>query len=547
MVGRITTATEMGSSSFAQALWAPSSSLLLRVLDLETQKTAKMAGNALCDVFRIFLLLTCLPTNDLRHFVSKSVIPSPCYPRPNTMLLRVSLTVLLLGTNVLGFVPLSPGRVGTGGRTDAERTTRLQMSVPNPLDTLTSGFASICRLPGGTTVIESASKLAPEEMPTLKQLYDVETSSPCRKVRERITELDLAVETVIPAASNSRVFTDSSSAFSIPDGTVIPRLVVQDPASKQERVLSGDQDILAYLDEAFSVPPIDATDTKEQALGVLREAGAYVATALRIGRGMKVSPAAGPSAPRPAKTLVLYSYEGNQFCRLVREVLTELDLIYELRSAGKQSPRRKELMEVSGASQQPYLIDPNTGTSMSESADIISYLYKTYALWTPPNEILQWASSMILPPVKPLFAVLAPLQAGSNREDKDTYEAEIASAMADIETAIQESPVVVYTYDLSPFSFETKALLDSLEVSYTEMSLGAEWIPGLITEGGSQTRAALLEMTGQSSLPQVFIGGKSIGGLYSGTPGLVPGLEKGVLRDMISSAMKGTATSAIES
>lgn len=73
---------------------------------------------------------------------------------------------------------------------------------------------------------------------------------------------------------------------------------------------------------------------------------------------------------------MLYSYEGNQFCRLVREVLSELDLPYELRSAGKGSTRRSELAEITGGSTQcPLLIDPNTDTKMAESKDIVKYLY----------------------------------------------------------------------------------------------------------------------------------------------------------------------------
>jgi hypothetical protein len=51
-------------------------------------------------------------------------------------------------------------------------------------------------------------------------------------------------------------------------------------------------------------------------------------------------------------------------------------------------------------------------------------------------------------------------------------------------------------------------------------------------------RAALLEITGQSSLPNIFIGGASIGGLFSGTPGLVPALEQGQLMNMIEDAKK---------
>lgn len=439
--------------------------------------------------------------------------------------MRIVVIALLLESTVRGFAPLALYR-------DA---TRLQMSVPTQIDTLTSGLASTCRFPGGITVIQSASKLPEEEKPKLKQLFDVENSRTCRKVRERITELDLVVDIVIPAASNSRVFTDNAYDYALPQGTVIPRLVFAEP-SGEERVLSGDEAILAYLDESFSVPAINTDEPREQAISLLREAGGYVADFLRIGRGSSVSPVAGALAPRPARLLVLYSYEGNQFCRLVREVLTELDIPYELRSAGKESPRRDELIEVSGKSQQPYLMDPNTGEAMPESLDIIRYLYKTYALWTPPNEILQWASAVVLPPVKLLFAKQAALQAGSGGDDKITYEKVISEAKSKIEAEIKESPVVVYTYDLSPFSFETKALLESLDISYKEISLGKEWIPGLIAEGGSQTRAALLDMTGQSSLPQVFIGGKSIGGLFSGTPGLIPALEQGSLREMVSKA-----------
>jgi glutaredoxin len=251
---------------------------------------------------------------------------------------------------------------------------------------------------------------------------------------------------------------------------------------------------------------------------------------------MRVTPAA-INAPRPSKALVLYSYEGNQFCRLVREVLTELDLPYELRSAGKQSPRRDELAELTGGSSQcPYLLDPNTNQALAESSDIAQYLYKTYANWTPPNEVLQWTSKFVLPLAKPLFQILAPIQAGSNRDDVTAYEKELSTAKAEIERAVNESPVVIYTYKLSPFSTEAKALLDRLDIEYIEISLGLEWIPGLMVEGGAQTRAALLNMTSQSSLPQIFIGGESIGGLFSGTPGLLPGLEQGVILEKVKSA-----------
>ena len=49
-------------------------------------------------------------------------------------------------------------------------------------------------------------------------------------------------------------------------------------------------------------------------------------------------------------------------------------------------------------------------------------------------------------------------------------------------------------------------------------------------------RAQLLERTGQSSLPHVFVGGDSIGGLYSGTPGLVALKKQGKLAPMLKEA-----------
>ncbi len=241
------------------------------------------------------------------------------------------------------------------------------------------------------------------------------------------------------------------------------------------------------------------------------------------------------SVPRPQQPLILYSYEGNQFCRLVREVLTELDIPYQLRSAGKGSPRRQELAELTGGSTIcPYLVDPNTQVKMKESTDIIRYLYKTYALWTPPYELLRLVSDFVLPLVSPVFQALAPLQAQWSSSDETQVDDDLERAMSQVEQEIEHNPVVVYTYKLSPFALEAKALLENLGIEFKEISLGLEWIPGLLAE--PHKRAAILKLTGQSSLPHIFIGGKSIGGLFSWTPGLVPALERDQLQGFLDAA-----------
>ena len=70
----------------------------------------------------------------------------------------------------------------------------LSMSVPNSFDTLTSGFASIARLPFGVTVSSDAKRMKGpypgNDDLNISILYDVENDMECRLVRERISELD---------------------------------------------------------------------------------------------------------------------------------------------------------------------------------------------------------------------------------------------------------------------------------------------------------------------------------------------------------------------
>jgi len=396
------------------------------------------------------------------------------------------------------------------------------MSVPNPLDTLTSGLASVVRLPCGTSV---RGTLEPSKTyPRIVKLYDVENNSKCRLVRECISELDLLVENIIPSGKDSNVWKDDLANMNQEE--TLPRLVVVEDDEENSKVIQGTDDIISYLEDQFDSSSASSLTFEEETQPVISpELLSSFASVLRLNRGATVNSAAktnseGSLAKQGKVPLILYSYEGNQFCRLVREVLLELDLTYELRSAGKESPRRAELANISGGSTQcPFIIDPNTDTQMNESKDIIEYLYKEYANWTPPNEILQTVSKVITPVLKPLYKILAPLQAGEEYNSNQVQ--------AQIKKDIQSAPVVVYTYSLSPFCTEALDVLKRLDISFKEISLGKEWVPVLVDEGGAEIRAELGALTGQTSLPHIFVGGESIGGLFSGSPGLIPSLESG--------------------
>ena len=202
---------------------------------------------------------------------------------------------------------------------------RLFMSIPNGLDTLTSGLASIVRVGDNGLAGVTVSDLAIEENRNIRlKLYDVENSRSCRVVRELVTELDLVVDKIIPVAINSQ--------NELPEGAQAPCLVASMEGDEDE-IICGAPEISQFLKGQFSVSDNDTNNDSSKPLkGIIQtlsSVGLFLASALRTGRGSSVSPSVTTSSVcnRPKESLILYSYEGNQFCRLVREVLTELDIV----------------------------------------------------------------------------------------------------------------------------------------------------------------------------------------------------------------------------
>ncbi|MGH7898606.1 MAG: glutathione S-transferase N-terminal domain-containing protein [Candidatus Binatia bacterium] len=110
-------------------------------------------------------------------------------------------------------------------------------------------------------------------------------------------------------------------------------------------------------------------------MSLANDASSIAATLVRLGFGMELA----PGAKAPAERLALYDFEACPFCRKVREALSHLGLEVEMRPVGKGSPRRAELQQRGGKIMAPYLVDPNSGSEMYESDDIVRYLYTTYA------------------------------------------------------------------------------------------------------------------------------------------------------------------------
>jgi glutathione S-transferase len=82
----------------------------------------------------------------------------------------------------------------------------------------------------------------------------------------------------------------------------------------------------------------------------------------------------------PAEPIIIWGYEASPFCKLAREVLTELELPHLYRNSARNSPKRQELIDKWGVYQVPYIEDPNTGLAFFETPKVIDYLEETYAI-----------------------------------------------------------------------------------------------------------------------------------------------------------------------
>lgn len=76
--------------------------------------------------------------------------------------------------------------------------------------------------------------------------------------------------------------------------------------------------------------------------------------------------------------LTLYRLQACPFCERVVRRLDELGVEYESRFVEPRHSDRDVVKRISGKRTVPAIVDPNTGVTMSESANIVAYLDGTY-------------------------------------------------------------------------------------------------------------------------------------------------------------------------
>ncbi len=247
------------------------------------------------------------------------------------------------------------------------------------MNVLGSTAASTLRLWRGT--MGSRRSGQPAQLPVL---FDRENCEACRLVREALTELNLdAMIYPIPEGGNRHL----TLLQSVSGQQSVPFL--QDPNSGESH--QGAKAIVAYLFRHYGqgrAPLLLRANLFNLGLSKL-------ASLARRPHGDKAG--GGKAAVLP---LQLYSFESSPFSRPVRESLCELELAYHLINLSKQQvadlgparqrlhfgeyrplpgSKREAFLKAHGRVQVPFLVDPNTGTSLFESRRILDYLQRTYA------------------------------------------------------------------------------------------------------------------------------------------------------------------------
>ncbi len=227
----------------------------------------------------------------------------------------------------------------------------------------TSFLSSTARLGHGWRVPRDVLQRPGPQPEKLLVLYEFEACPFCRRAREAFTALDLDV-LVKPCPKGGQRFRPEAIARG---GKAQFPFLVDDNAGLS---LYESADIVTHLYARYAAvaPSWQLTGPQMMPLSTL-------ATGFRSGRGLRARPSRAPALP-----LELWSYDVSPYCRLVREVLTELELQHVCHNISRGSPKRPAFKARAGKEQFPYLSDPNTGTAMFESDAIIDYLERTYAI-----------------------------------------------------------------------------------------------------------------------------------------------------------------------
>lgn len=159
-------------------------------------------------------------------------------------------------------------------------------------------------------------------------------------------------------------------------------------------------------------------------------------------------------AKTPLKLLELFDREDDPECRLVREALTELNLdvrIYPCPPGGKRFAARRNKL-APGVTRLPVLYDPNSAGATSGAGAVLAYLSERYS-----------GKPAVLPRHVPGRRLLSSQLASLVRNP-----VEISARPS----RLPKKPLVLYSFESSPFSRLVRERLCALELPYLLINMG---------------------------------------------------------------------------
>jgi len=220
--------------------------------------------------------------------------------------------------------------------------------------------------------------------------------------------------------------------------------------------------------------------------------GSFGATFIRMGAGVRTT----PRESQPEQPIEIYEFEACPYCRKVREALTALDLNALFNPCPKGGTVFRPAVEAKGGKQQfPYMVDPNTGTEMYESDDIIDYLFETYGNGQKPSALSRGRMAF---PTAMLASAFRPSGGVKVRKNKRP-----------------EEPLQLWSFEANPFARLVRENLCELELPFILHSSGRgdrrEFLPpgvqksrGMDYEPSSQNRKELKERAGKVMIPYLY-------------------------------------------
>ncbi|WP_395701557.1 glutathione S-transferase N-terminal domain-containing protein [Aquabacterium sp.] len=217
-----------------------------------------------------------------------------------------------------------------------------------------------------------------------------------------------------------------------------------------------------------------------------------IASTLRLWRGTW----GDLPARTPKKLLVLYDREDGAECRLVREALTALDLdamVYPCPLDGQRFAAQRPAPGIEPGSDTPVLVDPNSRRTLVGAAAIVPHLFKRYLDAEAPAPLKASALNLLSSRLAGLVRSPLRLRARPSIEPKQ--------------------PLVLYSFESSPFSRPVRERLCELELPYRLINLGkGQWadmgpawprrlVPGRYKPVPGSKREAFFKQHGQVQVP----------------------------------------------